>query len=97
MLHFSTGIHNRTDSGHTSTHHASFPAGAITGMVAEVIRSHWFSVGALAFALWAVTDLGTNVVLVAPLVAALTVLVNAVLNPAGAEAFNTTDATDKRV
>ena len=88
MLHFSTGIHHRTDSGHNSSPHAGFPARAITLVVAEAIRDHWVSVGALAFALWAVTDLGTNVVLVAPLLAALTVLVNALLNPAGAEAVD---------
>ena len=97
MLHFSTGFHHRTDSDHNSSQHVGFTTRAITMAVAGVIRDSWFSVGALAFALWAVTDLGTNVALVVPLLAALAVLVNAVLNPAGAEVFNTMDATDERV
>ncbi len=97
MLHFSTGIHHRTDANHTSSHHAGFPAGTITVFLAEAIRNHLASVGALVVALWVVTDLGTNVVLVAPLLAALAVLVNAVLNPIGAEDLNTTDGFEERV
>lgn len=96
MLHFSTGLHHRTDSVHRSSRHISVPTGAVTLLVAEAIRDHWFSVAALGFALWAVTDLGINAVLVAPLVAVLAVLVNAVLNPAGADAV-TMEAADERV
>lgn len=81
MLHVSTGIHNRTDSAHRSAQHISLPARAVTLLVAEAIRNHCFSVVALAFALWAVTDLGINVVVVAPLLGVLAVLVNAILSP----------------
>lgn len=97
MLHLSTGIHHRTDPGHKGSHHAGFPARAITLVVAEVIRDHWVSVGAVAFALWVVTDLGTNVVLVAPLLAVLAAIVNVVLNPDDAEDLSTTDAVEDRV
>ena len=97
MLHFSTGIHHRNGSGHARSQHAGFTAGTITVILAEAIRDHWASVGAMVVALLLVTDLGTNVVLVAPLLAALAVLVNAVLNPIGAEDLTTTDGFEERM
>ncbi len=90
MLHFSTGLHHRTDSGHSS-HHAGDAIRGVTMILAEAIRHHWLSVGAVAVALWVATDLGTNVVLVAPLLAVLAFLVNSVLDPSGPEAFEATD------
>ena len=97
MLHHSTGIHHRTGSGHNISHHAGFLARAITLVLAEAIRNHWASVGALAFALWVGTDLGVNVVLVAPLLAALAVLVNALLIPTGSGEITTTDVIEEQV